>query len=223
MLNVLPNPQEADLVVKYAWIVRVENRIYVNLGAKERLQLKRNIEHTISKIKEIIFSYRSINDILFVNSFLKNFAKKMIISNEHVILFQKNFCRELLELIHEVGNYDVDVILNNTDVLDMFRDFIISDVEYTDSIGNLAAKLCVILDSCQTEEFILEYTVSFPNFPEGIKERCLTLRGSIETKRIELIDYKYVMSEAYKARAIKLGLKELVKEMIATPSEEEEN
>lgn len=47
MLNVLPNPGEADYVLKYAWIVRLENRLCVNAGARERLQLQREIEHTI--------------------------------------------------------------------------------------------------------------------------------------------------------------------------------
>lgn len=105
----------------------------------------------------------------------------------------------------------------------MFRDFLISGRGYCESIENLAVKLCEMFYACQKEEFILEYTITFPNYPEGIKERCLTLRGCLTTRIVEFIDYKYVMSEAYKARAIDLGLETLVKEMITAPSEEMEN
>ena len=223
MLKVLSNPGEADLVMKYAWIVRLENRLCVNSGAIELLQLKREIEYTIHKIKEIIFSYRNINDILFVNSFLENIAAKMLIRPQMAAAVQTDFCLGLLERIHEIGNYDVEFAFKNIDVLDMFRDFMISERGYWESIENLAVKLCEIFDACQKEEFILEYTITFPNYPEGIKERCLTLRGCLETKRIEFIDYKYVMSEAYKARAIDLGLEGLVKDLIEAPTEGEEN
>lgn len=223
MLKVLSNPGEADLVMKDAWIVRLENRLCVNSGAIEFLQLKREIEYTIYKIKEIIFSYRNINDILFVNSFLENIAAKMLIRPQMAAAVQTDFCLGLLERIHEIGNYDVEFAFENIDVLDMFRDFMISERGYWESIENLAVKLCEIFDACQKEEFILEYTSTFPNSPEGFKERCLTLRGCLETKRIEFIDYKYVMSEAYKARAIDLGLEGLVKDLIEAPTEGEEN
>ena len=223
MLRVLSNPQEADLVVKYAWIFRLENRLCVNSGALEHLQLIREIEHTIYKIMEIIFSYRNINDILFVNSFLENIAARMLIRPQMAAAVQTDFCLGLLERIHEIGNYDVEFAFKNIDILDMFRDFMISERGYWESIENLAVKLCEIFDACQKEEFILEYTITFPNYPEGIKERCLTLRGCLETQRIEFIDYKYVMSEEYKARAIDLGLEALVKDMIDSPSEGKEN
>ncbi len=223
MLKVLSNPGEADLVMKYAWIVRLENRLCVNSGAIELLQLKREIEYTIYKIKEIIFSYRNINDILFVSSFLENIAGKMLIHHQMAAAVQTDFCIELLERIHEIGNYDVEFAFKNKDVLDMFRDFMISERGYCESIENLAVKLCEIFDTCRKEEFILEYTITFPNYPEGIKERCLTLRGCLETKKIEFMDYKYVMSEAYKARAIDLGLEGLVKDLIEVPTEGEEN
>jgi len=80
MISAIKKSDEADAIIVQAWIRKLENRCAFNIGAVERLQVKRAVESEIFEIKKILFSYRNYNDIRLADRMVSHFAGRTMMS-----------------------------------------------------------------------------------------------------------------------------------------------
>ena len=99
-MTALKKPEEADAVVLQAWIKKLENRTAINYGSYDLIQKKREIETTIYEIKSIIYSYRNLDDLEFVNSVICHFVARAITSRD---LAMNIGCRFAEKVIHNLN------------------------------------------------------------------------------------------------------------------------
>lgn len=133
LMTAVKNPQTADAVVLHAWIKKLENRTAVNFGAFDLIQKKREIETTIYEIKSIIYSYRNLDDLEFVNSAICHFVARSITSRDLALDIE---CRFAEKVIHSLNGelkskMKFHIWTEGINVLDMFREFLVDrrDIE----------------------------------------------------------------------------------------------
>lgn len=206
MMSALSNPEEAAPIVVQAWMTRLENRLCVNLGTLDLLHIKREIDNIIFEIKKIIYSYHSLEDLLFVNSFIVNYAEKNVISREHAIMWGQRFSNMLLDQISSIDERDLYFHIHHTSILNMFREFIIHQTDCTPLVKLIAETIVHTYKSSDENEVELIYDFRFPaSHPVLTKERRLTLKLNKETNIIACLNYEYV-TEAYENEMQRLGL-----------------
>lgn len=133
LMTAVKNPNMADAVVLQAWIKKLENRTAVNFGAFDLIQKKREIETTIYEIKSIIYSYRNLDDLEFVNSVIYHFSARSIMSRSLAMNIGYCFAEKINYYLNDKLKNRITFYMGpeGINVLDMFREFVIdrSDVK----------------------------------------------------------------------------------------------
>ena len=133
LMTAVKNPNMADAVVLQAWIKKLENRTAVNFGAFDLIQKKREIETTIYEIKSIIYSYRNLDDLEFVNSVIYHFSARSIMSRSLAMNIGYCFAEKINYYLNAKLKKRIKLYMGpeGINVLDMFREFVIdrSDVK----------------------------------------------------------------------------------------------
>lgn len=133
LMTAIKNPQKADAVVLQAWIKKLENRTAINFGAFDLIQKKREIETTIYEIKSIIYSYRNLEDLEFVNSVICHFVARSITSRELAMDIGGRFAEKVIHNLNDELKNRMKFYMwpEGINVLDMFREFLIDrrDIE----------------------------------------------------------------------------------------------
>lgn len=133
LMTAVKNPQKADAVVLQAWIKKLENRTAINFGAFDLIQKKREIETTIYEIKSIIYSYRNLDDLEFVNSVICHFVARSITSRDLAMDIGGRFAEKVIHNLNDELKDRMKFYMwsEGINVLDMFREFLIDrrDIE----------------------------------------------------------------------------------------------
>ena len=133
LMTAVKNPPKADAVVLQAWIKKLENRTAINFGAFNLIQKKREIETTIYEIKSIIYSYRNLDDLEFVNSVICHFAARSITSRDLAMDIGDRFAEKVIHNLNDELKNRMKFYMwpEGINVLDMFREFLIDrrDIE----------------------------------------------------------------------------------------------
>lgn len=142
LMTALKKPKDTDAVVLQAWIKKLENRTAINYGSYDLIQKKREIETTIYEIKSIIYSYRNLDDLEFINSAICHFVARAITSRA---LAMNIGCHFAEKVIHNLNGK-----LKNTmkfhmwpegiNVLDMFREFLVDRRNIEDCVAEEVAR-----------------------------------------------------------------------------------
>lgn len=214
LMTALKKPEEADAVVLQAWIKKLENRTAINYGSYDLIQKKREIETTIYEIKSIIYSYRNLDDLEFVNSVICHFVARAITSRD---LAMNIGCRFAEKVIHNLNGE-----LKNTmkfhmwsegiNVLDMFREFLVDRRDIEDCVAEEVARQ--INEFYEDDNFVGRgMRVDFEVYVSEKYCRDFLLIYYID-KNTDTLTYKQfyeVCSDADAERMKSLGLEQFVK------------
>lgn len=133
LMTAVKNPPKADAVVLQAWIKKLENRTAINFGAFNLIRKKREIETTIYEIKSIIYSYRNLDDLEFVNSVICHFVARSITSRDLAMDIGDRFAEKVIHNLNDELKNRMKFYMwpEGINVLDMFREFLIDrrDIE----------------------------------------------------------------------------------------------
>lgn len=140
LLSALKKDNGTKAILIQAWLTRIENRFSVNYGSWELIEEKRKIETAVYEIKSVIFEYRNLDDLLFVNSFLARFVGRSTSSRKYAMEIGNQFAETLFAKLARNG-----IIIENAvclpeakNVYDMFRELGFSSVENKNSICDVA-------------------------------------------------------------------------------------
>lgn len=142
ILTALKKTNMADAVVMQAWIKKLENRVAVNYGAYALIQRKRDIEITIYEIKKILYSYRNLNDLEFVNDVLSHFVARSVTSRNLAmaigVRFAKKIAANFCGAAKQIQNFQMWP--EGINVLDMFREFLVDKHNIEDAVAKDVAR-----------------------------------------------------------------------------------
>ena len=129
LMAALKNPKKADAVVLQAWINKLENRTAVNFGAFDLIQKKREIETIIYEIKSIIYSFRNLNDLEFVNATICHFVARSIMSRKFAMDIRFRFEEKVIYNLNDKLKSRIKFCMwsEEINVLDMFREFYVDN------------------------------------------------------------------------------------------------
>ncbi|MDD2602297.1 MAG: hypothetical protein PHX91_05055 [Prevotella sp.] len=142
LMTAVKNPETADAVVLQAWIKKLENRIAVNIGAFNLIQKKREIETTIYEIKSIIYSYRNLDDLEFVNSTISHFAARAITSRDLAMTIGNRFAEKVANNLKGKAKRMTNFYMwsEGINVMDMFREFLVDTQNIEDCVAEEVAR-----------------------------------------------------------------------------------
>lgn len=142
LMTALKKPGEADAVVLQAWIKKLENRTAINYGACDLIQKKREIETTIYEIKSIIYSYRNLDDLEFVNSAICHFVARTITSRDLAMNIGCRFAEKVIQNLNGElkSNMKFHMWPEGINVLDMFREFLVDRRNIEDCVAEEVAR-----------------------------------------------------------------------------------
>ena len=142
LMTAVKNPKTADAVVLQAWIKKLENRTAVNFGAFDLIQRKREIETTIYEIKSIIYSYRNLDDLEFVNSDICHFVARTITSRDLAMNIGRRFAEKVVCNLKGKAKRMINFHMwpEGINVLDMFREFLVDTREIEDCVAEEVAR-----------------------------------------------------------------------------------
>ncbi len=142
LMTAVKNPEKADAVVLQAWIKKLENRTAINFGAFDLIQKKREIETTIYGIKSIIYSYRNLDDLEFVNSAICHFAARTIMSRDLAMSIGYRFAEKVVYNLKGKAKRMINFHMwpEGVNVLDMFREFLVDRRDIEDCIAEEIAR-----------------------------------------------------------------------------------
>lgn len=82
-----------DQVTLQAWIFRIENRTIVNLNAYDYLRKRRELEKLFYKLKVIMFSTHTPEDMHYISDYYNHFLKRYVLLSEGQVveLFRHQF------------------------------------------------------------------------------------------------------------------------------------
>lgn len=162
LLSALKQNSGTKSLLIQAWLRRIENRFSINYGSWELIEEKRKVEIAVYKIKSIIFDYRNLDDLIFVNSFLARFVGRSTTSRKYAMEIGDQFASTLCAVLDRNG-----IIIKNVlclpeakNVYDMFRELGFSSVENKNSICDVADQVA--------EQIVTQYNSSL-GFYVGIK------------------------------------------------------
>lgn len=137
LLSAVKKPAEADAVARLAWIRKIENRTAMNFGCHELMDLAREIEKLIYKVKTIIFSYHSLVDMNVANDCICHFVVRAMVSAEAAFSVRENFERYIVEGLRKKGK-NVRFVFPPTAINcnDMFREFLLDHSAIGDVVAN---------------------------------------------------------------------------------------
>jgi hypothetical protein len=135
------SPKTADAVVLQAWIKKLENRTAVNFGAFDLIQKKREIETTIYEIKSIIYAYRNLDDLEFVNSTICHLVARAITSRNLAMDIGYRFAEKVVHNLNgELKKMNFCMWPEGINVLDMFREFLVDRRNIEDRVAEKVAR-----------------------------------------------------------------------------------
>lgn len=180
------------------WIKKVINRLRVNLGQKNKIDLFDSIEKTIDKIILFIYNYPNIDDIEKVNKHFIKIIERMIIHNDYIA----NDIQQMGDFIFD--NTTFKTIITHNNIMNYFKESKESSIQLDvcnffvktikDGIcNNLSfekSKLDLTLIDLDNSEhnFILLYSINYNN------------------KTLILTNFHEVRSDFYITELSKLGL-----------------
>lgn len=202
-------PLVADAVAVQAWIKKLENRAVANFGAIELIRKKREIENVIYEIKRYIFSFRNLEDMVFVSSQIYYMASRSMVSQEFAIdignTFASNVCKYLSNKIH-----DINIVLppEGVNVYNMFKDF---SIDKSGALEKVAYELASMTNELYDEEEAitargLKIFVDIAWSEKGHRQSMLTFWVHRDNNSIEYKQYVGVESDENCSRMRKLGL-----------------
>ena len=208
--SALSDPDNADPLVVQAWMVRLENRLCLNLGTVELLKIKREIENIIYEIKKIIYSYHNLDDLLFVNDFLIDFVYITIISRYKAVEFGNEFFGMVIEQVHCKLADTIKLVfdVSSPNVLNMFRDFLRYRYDYEHVVEDVATKIIRAYYDSSGEYFraITEFSISYAVDSANERRFVYIIRKLPNSIYVQAVGYEQLASEAYEKNMIRLGL-----------------
>lgn len=214
LMTAIKKPEEADAVVLQAWIKKLENRTAINYGAYDLIQKKREIETTIYEIKSIIYSYRNLDDLEFVNSAICHFVARAITSRD---LAMGIGCRFAEKVVHNLnseikGKMKFYMWPEGINVLDMFREFLVDRRDIEDCVAEEVARQ--INDFYEEDDFVgRDMRVDFEVYVSEKYCRDFLLIYFVD-KNTDTLTYKQfyeICSDANAERMKILGLEKFVR------------
>ncbi|APM39953.1 hypothetical protein [Clostridium kluyveri] len=128
-------PKEAEAVAVQAWKKKIENRVAVNFGAYDLIKKKRQVENTIYKIKQFVYSYQNLEDLEFSNDVLYHFVARSVVSRDLARFIGNRFADKIYSQLK--GNARrVRFIMwpEAVNVYDMFREFTVDKYNIEDLV-----------------------------------------------------------------------------------------
>lgn len=214
LMTAVKNPEKADAVILQAWIKKLENRTAVNYGAFDLIRKKREIETKIYEIESIIYSYRNLDDLEFVNSIIYRFVARAIVSRNVAMdrgacFAEKIVCDLNNELKNKINFY---MNPNGINVLDMFREFFWDRGEIESSVAEEIAKQ---INEFYGDDCLTQKTMNVPFEMRLGADNCRNfLLIYCVNKRTNMLTYKQffeVCSNADVDRMNSLGLEQFVR------------
>lgn len=137
LMTAIKNPGTADAIVMQAWIKKLENRTVVNFGAYDLIKKKREIETTIYEIKKVIYSYRNLDDLEFVNDVLSHFVARSVTSRDLAMDVGVHFADKVAAGLKGSAKQLTDFQMwpEGINVLDMFREFLVDKYNIEDAVA----------------------------------------------------------------------------------------
>lgn len=172
----LKRPDKADAITIQAWVKKLENRVAVNYGAIEMIKKKREVENIIYKIKEFIYSYHHMDDLVFVNEVLFHFVyhsmARVDLTDQKLNEF---FNKVRSRLKGKAINMEFHLQTGFKRIFSMFKAFILNDDESEDEIASgLAMEINEIYENsalngmipseyiiCYGEKYFFDYILTF--------------------------------------------------------------
>ena len=212
LLRALSEPEKTDPIVIYTWMIRLENRLCANLGTLNHLKLKREIENVIFEIKRILYSYHSLDDMLFVHSILRNCVENLLINQKQPIECAEEFCTLIKSRVCSMEEKNVLFKFEKADIWNMFREF-----EYWGKSNvyaqYIASTIVAAYRDCTGNVIEIQYDINLSDQEDmELRNRRITYRIWKDTAVVEFLNYEYVMSEEYEATVNRLGLALFIKE-----------
>ncbi len=129
LLSALKKDSSTKAILIQAWLTRIENRFSINFGSWELIEEKRKIETALYEIKSLIFEYRNIDDLLFVNSFLARFVGRSTTSRKYAMAVGNQFSMELANELAQTGVIVEEFLLfpEAKNTYDLFRYMLYSE------------------------------------------------------------------------------------------------
>ena len=142
LMTAVKNPETANAIVLQAWMKKLENRTAVNFGAFDLIQKKREIETTIYEIKSIIYSYRNLDDLEFVNSALSHFAARTITSRGLAMSIGDRFAEKVVANLEGKAKKMTNFYMwpEGINIMDMFREFLVDTRDIEDCVAEEVAR-----------------------------------------------------------------------------------
>lgn len=141
-MTAIKNPSTVDAIVMQVWMKKLENRIAVNFGAYDLIKKKREIETTIYEIKKVIYSYRNLDDLEFMNDVLSHFVARSVTSRDLAMNVGVRFAHKVAERLKGSAKQLTDFRMwpEGINVLDMFREFLVDKYNIEDAVAEDVAR-----------------------------------------------------------------------------------
>ncbi len=172
-------PDEADTKAVCALVDRLENREAVNWGNSALIQKKRDIEILFYRVKSVLYSYHSLEDIKLVNSIVAFDTFRSIISNEIADIEGQKFVERTapkLDLTEKIPTRTLTFISPpwSVNTFSMFKSFYFCEEESIETISNQIAEQVNYF--YKEEPSIIEVSIGIPieiRYHSGIVQNYL--------------------------------------------------
>ena len=191
----------SNSIANLCLITKIENRIAINYGQIENLKMVRKIENILYKIKEIIYQYRNLNDLVYVNNLIFPLAERAMVPNGYAKLGYELFNTMIT---HDLKSQNVELSIaenpKDDSVYDFFREIVYLSQEesfkikkqITDLISNFYSDITtkgkrrlsiynnesILYFTINKDNNIMEYTYYKPNVSDE-KLKSLSLESFI--------------------------------------------
>lgn len=200
-------------IVKEAWVKCIENRIALNYGQYELIEIKRKIENNIFIIKQFIYSYHNIDDVKFVSDFLFNFVSDIIISSDRAFTYALMLFNKISEKISEqIKQYRVDVAEDCVNLMAFFKLIFINKNLLEEKIINEISSL--VIKEYQNDITLIKDGVYKFVLNKNDVEQDYSLSYRIDKKDNTLcfLKFRRLVNDGYSKKAIDLGLEQFFEE-----------
>lgn len=212
LLSALKKESGTKSILIQAWLRRIENRFSINFGSWDLIEEKRKIEIAVYEIKSIIYDYRNLDDLLFVNALLARFVGRSTTSRQYSIETTGNeFALNLVKELNSRGITIESVFCppSAKNVYDMFRELLYSN-DIGRTISDVAKQIAESIFNTYSQMdgyyFTAPAFISIDYCCGYIRDAVLRYSLNKNTKEFIYEDFYMSCSDEDKKRYCSLGL-----------------